>query len=268
MIKGNVAIFIIIILLLSCCKQKEKIITQGLKHPLDKEELEKKIFRDEFEIQSLKLSKIKMEVLMNDEEFKTNSTIGIIRDSIIVISLVPALGYEIARIYCTIDSLFIIDRQNKNIYASRIDEQLRRESMRGDYYLLQGILMNKAVLYDREKKDAVFKKDAIKEGNNYYYTIEQYIDKVINYQQIITIEEERLMNKGMMVTDYLFNKRLNIRYDDFKDKKNFVFPMMIEVNVMDNKDTLKIKLNVGDVEINGNINAVINLPPGYNNVQI
>lgn len=268
MIKSNAVIFFISILLLTGCKQKEKIVIQEFKQPLEKRELEKIIFRDEAVIRTIKLSRIRMEVLMNDEEFVTNGTIGIIHDSIIIISLVPALGYEFARIYCTIDSLYIIDRQNKNMYSSRIDEQLRGINIKGDYYLLQGILMNKVVLFDRKEGDDVLYRNVLNEDDHYYYTIEKHIDKRITYKQTIIIRKENLLNEGMMVTDYLLNNKLNIRYDNFKDKKSFVFPMMIEITMMDKKDTLNIMLNIGDLEINEKINAVISLPKGYNKIRI
>lgn len=268
MSKRITPIFIIIILLYSGCKQKERIVIQRLRNTMDTEELEKIIFRDAKEIRTIKLNKIKLEILLNDEKYILNSTIGIIRDSIIVISLVPLLGYEIARVYCTTDSLFIIDRQNKNVYSTRIDEQLRKDSIRGDYRFVQSILMNQAVIYDSAEKNAVLMKNVIKEGNYYYYTIEQLQGKNIVYKQTFKIREESFLKENIMVTDYIFKKELSIKYSDFQDIKQFVFPKEIGVVMTDRVNTLTIQLRIGNIEVNEEINAGINIPKNYYQIKI
>ncbi|KPK86963.1 MAG: hypothetical protein AMS27_03790 [Bacteroides sp. SM23_62_1] len=259
---------IIIISLFYGCKAKESIIKKEVKANLDITRLEKSLLQNTEGIKAIKLEKVTLAVQLKNELHQLNGTIGIIKDSVIVISLVPLLGYEIARVYCTIDSVFIIDRQNKTIYYSKINEHLGDDNIRIDYTILQAILMNQVVLYDMYDIDEETVKNVRKEGDYYYYTIDHYKGNNIYSREIYKIKTDNLQNEYLMVIDYSSNRRLITNYKEFKSIKQYDYPMEIEMIITDTKDSIQIKLNVGDIEINGKINAGINLPDNYNLIPI
>ncbi len=266
--RGIQIIFFCFVLILAECKTKEKIVERKIYPDLSTEELETLISRETNEINTLKLRKIHFVVNINDEKYDLNGTIGIIKDSIIVMSLVPLLGYEIARVYCTEDVLIIIDRKNKNIYQGSIKEQLKKFNLNGDYSFIQELLLNQTVIYDLYMKDAVYEKNTIREGNYYYYTIKTFKNDVIVSRQRLKIRAEDFLNENMMFVDYLINRRLVINYSDFQDVETFVFPKMIEISMIDGQKVTKIAINIGNIEINSEINAKMKLPDNYKQMEL
>jgi len=96
----NSAILVVILLFLflqHSCKIKEKIITQEHEVIEEFSELVKRINQTNKDIKVLKYKNTRIDITLNDQNWTINGTIGIIKDSIIVLSLVPAFGYEIAR---------------------------------------------------------------------------------------------------------------------------------------------------------------------------
>jgi len=261
-------IIICFVLIFSQCKPKEKVIIQEMTHILSTEELEKNITGNRSDIHTLKLSKIDFTVNINNEKYNFNGTIGIIKDSIIVMSLIPMLGYEIARVYCNYDSVLIIDRKNKTIYQSSIKTQLRKFDLNGDYQMIQGLLLNKAVSYGLNVKDAVYKKNIIKDDDYYYYTIETIKEDIIISQQKMKFRAEDLLNENIMIVDYLFQKRLEINYADFQNVDSIIFPKLIEIRMIDSQGAINIVISIGNIELNGKVNAGISIPENYNRIII
>lgn len=266
--RGIQIIFLCFVLILTECKTKEKIIERKIYPDLSTEELEKLIFRETDEINTLKLRKIHFIININDQKYDLNGTVGIIKDSIIVMSFVPLLGYEIARVYCTGDMLIIIDRRNKHVYQGSIKEQLKRFNLNGDYSFIQELLLNQAVICDYYMKNTVYEKNTKREGNYYYYTIETSNDEMIVSRQRLKIRSEDLLNENMMFIDFLLDRRVVINYGDFQNFEKFVFPKTIEISMIASQKVTEILIKIGNIEINSEINAKMNLPDSYKRMEL
>ncbi len=261
-------IFLCFVLSFAECKTEEKIVNRKIHPKISNEEFEELIFKKTNEINTLKLKKIHFVVIKDEEKYDLNGTIGIIKDSIMIISLVPMLGYEIARVYCKENMLIIIDRKNKNIYQGNIEEQLKKYNLNGDYSFIQELLLNQNTIYEMYMKNTVYKKNTIREGNYYYYTINTFKDDMIVSSQRLKIRADDLVNENTIFVDYLLNRRLVINYNDFENVGKFVFPKMIEISMMNNRKLTKIILSIGDIEINSKINATMNLPDHYKRMEL
>ena len=107
---------IAILVAISSCKPSEKIIRTVPDRNVDRVALKNTLDSRKEHIKTLRFSKVKFDLQMDKDEFKVGGTIGLIKDSIIVVSIVPLMGYEMARIYCTKDSIIVINRSDKSFY--------------------------------------------------------------------------------------------------------------------------------------------------------
>ena len=114
--KGILVIFSLLILFLFACKQKERIIKQDFGKKISDEQLEKLVLSKNREIETVKLGRLSFSFDIDGEGFKSGGTIAIIRDSVIIVSLVPVMGYEVSRIFCYEDTILVLGPAGKDIF--------------------------------------------------------------------------------------------------------------------------------------------------------
>src|SRR4030042_1770805 len=128
----NKRVLIILILLMTIflsCKQKERIIRKEVGKKLTEEELERRIFSDNKEIKTIKFGKINFSVDMNGEKFESGGTIAILKDSVIIVSLIPLMGYEVSRIFCFKDTIIVLDRLEKIFFYTSLERNINNNNI-------------------------------------------------------------------------------------------------------------------------------------------
>jgi hypothetical protein len=132
----------------ACKKQKEGANISGPATPnFITEHMEKAML--DYEWFSAKVS-TEMNVKGENRSFKTNLRMR--KDSIIWMSITPALGIEVARIIITPDSVKVLDKWNDQYFVgdhSFIEEKL---NMSLEFAMLQDLAIGNPMLYDREEK--------------------------------------------------------------------------------------------------------------------
>lgn len=76
-----------------------------------------------------------------DNSFSANASIRIQKDSLIWVSVVPALGIEAARCLITTDSIFIVDRINRREMAYDFEQLSRKLNFDVNFRLVQAVLI-------------------------------------------------------------------------------------------------------------------------------
>lgn len=86
-------------------------------------------------------SKGKMQLEKPDEKISSAVTIRIKKDSVIWVSMVPALGIEVARLRITPDTIQILDRLHRQYYSGNFSLLQKRFNISASFEMLQAMLL-------------------------------------------------------------------------------------------------------------------------------
>lgn len=88
------------------------------------------------------VSKMAMEIKMNEKNFNVSSTCKIQKDSAIYLSIQPFLGIELFKAELTPDSMKVIDKMNRRYYVVDYSYFTKRFGVGVDFYSLQSLIFN------------------------------------------------------------------------------------------------------------------------------
>lgn len=97
-------------------------------------------------------AKVNTEVINKGEKTSFKTNLRMKKDSIIWMSISPALGIEVARLIVTPDSLKFLDKWNDQYYLGTHDFLEKRINIDLDFYMLQDLAVGNPILYDPDEK--------------------------------------------------------------------------------------------------------------------
>lgn len=245
------------------CKQKERIVREEYDRKITEAELERMILSKNNDIKTIKLNKVNFSVDFDGEEFKSGGTIAILKDSVIIVSLIPIMGYEISRIFCYKDTIIVLDRLEKTFFYTSLKKNMNRYHISGDYYDIEAILTGRAFIYGDEKFNSGLKRNIQKEDNYiklYYEILEKDFLKA---SQEVRVREDLLLTENNNILDTGNKIEISIDYNQFKSIKNVVLPHEIGIRVSSSQNKLDFKIDAGNISINEKINAEVIIPVKY-----
>jgi hypothetical protein len=158
--------------------------------------------------------KSKIKYLDGNQSFNATANIRIKKDSIIWISITPALGIEALRTIITPDSVYIIDRLNKKFQALSIDSISTRINFNLDFSIIESVLMGNLAVrnIDNDK--------IIKDGD--YYQLKQQNGNlsINNFVNAKTMKVEKVT-----IVDDTTRNYMNIDYHNFQMVDSVLFPL-------------------------------------------
>ncbi len=195
-------------------------------------------------------------------------SIAVYRDSLIVMSIVPALGYEIMRLMCTPDSVIIVNRQEKYYEASSFENYMKKYGIPVDFFGIQSIIANEVFYYryktgDRNHRDSI----STEEGRR-NYIIESFIQGERTTTQSFTVDTSEFTLNGIYISDYKRRMSMNLVYGDFSDTEKDLFPMSLELNLFESSNSLRMILHYGQVRFDDSLNVDFAAPANYTREKI
>ena len=261
--KKGAGIVLAVLIIVTSCKPREKIIRTDPDRNVDLVALRNTLDNRKEHIQTLRFSKVKFNLKLDEDDYKMGGTIGLIKDSIIVISIIPLMGYEMARIYCTSDSILVINRTDKNFYKLGLKDELRKYNLSADYEILQSILMNSYFIYTEGIQGRFHESNLVfREGEYLVNSKEEIKDKLI-FEQEQVIDATHFGIKSIAINDYVRKEMIKIDYDSFNDYEDIYLPGNILLISSIRNYSLSLEINIGDIEVNETINAGVRIPAKY-----
>ncbi|MCL2328389.1 MAG: DUF4292 domain-containing protein [Bacteroidetes bacterium] len=179
------------------------------------------------------------------------------RDSIIWVSITPALNLEAFRIKLTPDSVYMVNRLNKSYYAGTYDIVRRLTGVNMNYQTVQALLLNELIMYPfTQKTDTlVFFRDM--NVNNKKTEIELMHKQLLRKNDTLSVQQQftfdllyyRLTKTS--INDSGLGSKLDLKYEKYKaiDTLSY-FPTLQNFEVKDKKNKVKIKLQYEHVRFN------------------
>lgn len=274
-------LFVIVILLMAVslsCRGRKNVVHE-IKDPLkDKNEgvdyVFSKLKESEFAYNTLSIKFSADAVINKDQKNSFNGQVRIKRDSIIWISITPALGIEAFRLYITVDSVKMIDRIHKTFF--RGDYMIINELLKTpfDFDMLQAFITGNDFSY---YENNIFK--ASTENLNYKLTtlgrrkLKNYVKNQVDLnkvfiQDILLDPVNYKIIKQQIKELTKQNSRLVIDYSNFQRMDNQgLFPCTLSV-LVEAESKLEIFLEYTKVVVDQEINAPFTIPENYKPIPI
>jgi|TARA_Y100000114_G_scaffold157266_1_gene188605 hypothetical protein len=153
-----------------------------------------------------------------EDKTKATANIRIKRDSLIWFTLSNGVGIEGARGQITRDSVIILDRINRNIYAYSFEQLSEQFQFEFSYSLFQAIIIGDLPV-------PLSKNDDIVEKNNNFYVTQRVRD--LRVSNMVSSKNRRLEN--VFATTLRNDNTLELKYGDFKplEDKPFAYKALM-----------------------------------------
>jgi hypothetical protein len=262
MSKNTVGI-LMVLMLLSCKSQKVAVKIPGTTGEKPDIANAASIVNRKHAFQTMKVKRMNVEMVINGVSQNFRANMAIARDSMIVVSIIPLMGYEAMRIICSEDSLIIINRNDKTFHASTMESYLNKYKIHARYKDLQAVFTNEAFIYRYDINAKDVKEDVGLMDDKILYHIALLVKGTKLSDQTITAEGSNYHIRNIMVEDYKENMNLSISYEGFRNHGPMKFPEMIYVNLKERKNYIKLGIAYGQVIFDEPFKVNISIPESY-----
>jgi hypothetical protein len=250
------SIILVIILFALGCRTQKKLINKPVdinkNHGLINNSSEKYVDSVVSRYIRYNAVKIKFEIeYQNNNENNDLTLNGLIRlrkDSLILITLGPGLGIDVAKIQFSKDSVKFVNNLNRSYFTENYEFFKRVYKIDLNYFSIQSLLMNEIfVLSENEGNKSnikLFKNEIVgkfisltnlsKDSVNLKISEKKGIKYVIDSISYKVDNEEYI--------DYANNRKLKINYSNFEIEEKQIFPKNIEMDFSDSANSLNIKI--------------------------
>lgn len=263
------AFFLVTSLAMSSCRTAKKIQTA-----VAKKDTVSVVITNTSADDSLKVIKAALaQVHGNEMDFKTFSAkvkvdyqnnkgnqpnitayVRILKDSLIWVSgYATVFNIEAFRVLINRDSVFLLDKINKQVQYRSIDYLQEVTAIPFDFNTLQNLLVGNPVFLD----DSVISYKET-ESKILLATIGQY------FKNLLTIEKDNhhLTHSKLDDVNVNRNRTADITYSNFETNNNITFSTYREITVSE-KNKLDIQLNYKQWEFNKDLSIIFNIPKNY-----
>jgi hypothetical protein len=264
-LKNIVVIFVVFSLFVFIqCTSNRKIIKQPIKEEgadfvfnrLKKNELR-------YEILNIKFN---ANVILNKKNFSFSGNLRIKRDSVIWLSLSPALGIEAFRLMLTPDSVKLLNRINNTYIASNFQFIYDFFKTTVEFDMLPAFLAGNDFPYYENNKFKVsidnqkYLLSTI--GRRKLRKIAKNDENMKIFLQNIWLSPETFKITKMAINEIDNNKKLEVNYGDFIVTNNQLFPSLLKFEIT-GKDHVIINIKYNKVVIDEKVEFPFNVPDKY-----
>lgn len=204
----------------------------------------------------------RMQLEENDgDKLSSNLSVRIRKDSLIWVSVVPALGIEVARLLITPDSLLLVNRLNKTYFAG--DYSLIRENFKVDvdFAMVQAILLGNYLAGEADQEKVMTEPPL-------QHIRRQQASLLID--QFLDLTDRKL--KKITLKDQQTNNTMQVDYADFADLEGTPFPRSARIAVQQNNGSetkgANAVLEYSRISINApGLSFPFSIPEGYTRKQ-
>lgn len=180
--------------------------------------------------------------------------VRIVKDSAIWISLTATiLNFEAYRMLVTKDSVFLMDKREKEVALRSIDYLQEVSQIPFDFYTLQDLLVGNPIFMDTNV--IAYKRTETR-------TLVTVFGKYFKHLLTLSADKNLLLHSKLDDVDKARSRTADITYDDFENKNGINFSTYREITVSE-KNKLDIRMKYKQYEFNKNVSVVFSIPKNY-----
>lgn len=197
-----------------------------------------------------------------NQTLSLKGSLRIKKDTLIWATLSPGLGIEGARFLCTPDSLFILDRLNKNVTRGTYAYFNAEHKIDIDFSSIQSILTNQFFIYPYGgdmKKEFTENYKVISDSLNY----QLYSKSGQNIENLLHIDKNSYRLIKYLINDIPNARNLNGNYQLNKLPEGILFPKTLTINSVAAGKFFNLKMEYTKVIIDSELNFPFTIPSNY-----
>jgi len=248
--KFRFGIIIASVVILASCKTTRTATTTkqtALPQSLQVEQVVKQVQSVEPRFETANVSKMSMELNVNNRDFNVSATCKIKKDSAIYLSIQPFFGIEVFKAELTPDSMKVIDKMNRRFFVVDYHFFKQRFGVDVDFYSLQGLIFNQ--FFCVGQKDIQLKNlkiSPLTTGNN-----------SINFESE-TMQQSTEVNSLNLIQQVLLKAKnsgyqLQTTYADFAVENTINIPHKISMTASSEKSKAVCNFSILRVEFNNKL---------------
>ena len=261
-----------IVLLATSCKTNKQLVEKkvSLQHEASKLLLNN-LKKNEFNYDWLS-AKVNVDISVDSSSNSFNISLRAKKDSVIWMSISPALGIEVARVIITKDSVKFMDRIHHTYFKgdyNYIDNLLQTEL---DFDMLQSMMVgNSVAFYEDETK----LKSSVSKNENYVLStirkrkVRRVLEKNKDLKdpaEIIFLEPIIYKISRIVIKDFDMNRTFDANFNDFEKQDSLLFPRKANFDIKAEKH-ITISLYYSRVNTNEkNMDVPFFIPQKYEQI--
>lgn len=198
---------------------------------------------------TMNAAKCKFTLSFHEKSYSISSSVKIIKDSVIQLSIMPILGIEMYRAVLSRDSVTIIDKNNHNYFVTDYSFFQKRFGVAISFKDVQALLSNQPL----NSPDESSTPSSLKPNENGYEWTTLYKDMKADYQ----FSKEYQLDKTTL-EQTSSDAKFNCSYSDFGTFDTVVFPALCSIDASHNQKQAGFTISYSKLSFNTplNINAI------------
>ena len=226
-----IIISVFAVLILSACKTKQLASKTVTKEENPVVLLIDQVQKAQPQFKSANVSKMAMELTLDERKVNVSATCKILKDSVIYLSIQPFMGIELFKAEFTQDSMRVFDKMNRKYYVSDYGYFGRRFGVEVSFNSLQALIFNQFF--------CVGKKQVLPDSCKFI--------TLSSGRNEINFETESMQQKSIVLADNTIQQvilkaknssyQLQTNYEDYTVKNGVNYPQKITISATNQKST-------------------------------
>jgi len=289
---GGTAVLVISLLVVAGCKSKRPLAVLNRDIPARSPEklLERLVASDTLSVHFYSAkANVQLSLPAGNKSFKAQ--VRSVRDSAAWISVIPALGIEMARVLLTTDSLKMLDKLHDTFFVGDTLEAERKFGLQPDLSLLQDALLGRPiglqpdekyrsdrengqyVLTSKEKRKFVRAAEDISPGDTLASDrdmkerrLERTLRKAEERQAIVLrywIEPDAFKITRVQITDLMNDRTADVRYEEWGGAEEHFLPTRISITLSEPNRQATGTMELSRINLEGPLQLSFKVPEKY-----
>lgn len=206
--------------------------------------------------------KFNLDYTVSEQSMSLKGNIRMLHDSLIWVSLSPGLGIEAVRFMCNPDSLFILDRINRDSTKGTFKYLKETKKIDIDFKSLQAILLNNFFVYPsvNNEREEFINTFTIKNDST---ALTIYRKSASSVESLVNINRKKYKITDYFLSDIQNIRNLNIKYFSENIDLETGLPKQIRIGSNNAGKFMNIELNYTRITQNSELSYPFKVPSGY-----
>ena len=261
----NIVTFIFLIILTVSCSVNRNLVSTLTSYPdLNENQFFRHIKRQgKSSFSTLEYSRFNAQFKNNETQKSFKGFLRLKTDSIIMISVSPAMGIELFRLQLKTDSLALIDRYNKTYQVEDFNFFKRQFGINLNYEQFQALITGTLYNYDRKSNFNRF----FKNEKNKYVIEDRYNGNSSNLS-VIFYYNNQLLLKRVFIKDFKSGTSLTLDYNEyFTDIGGNNFPKTLKMTILKGTRIEILTLDFKEPVVNKSLNFPFSISDRYRRIE-
>jgi len=197
-----------------------------------------------------------------DQTMSLKGNIKIQKDSVIWVSLSPGLGIEAARLMCTTDSVYFLDKLNGSLTKGKYEYIKNLYKMDVDYHSLQSILTNNFFIYPSSKEEKNVFVNSFKISKD-SIELAVYRKDETSIENLINVNKSNSKIKSYLINDVPRKRSMNVSYKMNPNAELKNFPGFIDIRSQNEDKFLILNIEYTKIAVDEEISFPFKVPASY-----